>query len=101
MVNAIENVAYRCGLSITFAYSNGQAYNKFYAGVTPILDTMKNAGAINDYRVQMSADIDSLDQVNANTVIGKIVLSVNGIINDIYVDLVCLPSSVDLNAYLS
>lgn len=101
LVNAIENVAYRCGLSITFAYSNGQAYNKFYAGVTPILDTMKSVGAIEDYRVQMSADIDSLDRVNANSVIGKILVSVNGVINDIYVDLVCLPSSVDLNAYLS
>lgn len=101
LVNAIENVAYRCGLSITFSYSNGQAYNKFYAGVTPILDTMKNVGAIEDYRVQMSADIDSLDQVQANIVVGTIWLSVNGVINDIYVDLVCLPSSVDLNTYLS
>lgn len=101
LVNAIENVAYRCGLSITFSYNNGQAYNKFYAGCTPILDTMKNVGAIDDYRIQMSADINGLDQVNANTVIGKIWITVNGVINDIYIDLIALPSSVDLNAYLS
>ena len=101
LVNAIENVAYRCGLSITFSYNNGQAYNQFYAGCTPILDTMKNVGAIDDYRIQMSADINGLDQVNANTVIGKIWITVNGVINDIYIDLIALPSSVDLNAYLS
>ena len=100
LVNAIENVAYRCGLSITFSYNNGQAYNKFYAGVAPILDTMRNVGAIDDWRIQMAADINGLDHVNANTVIGKIWITVNGVINDIYIDLIALPSSVDLNSYL-
>lgn len=101
LVNAVENVAYRCGIGITFQYNNEQAYNKFYAGVTPLLDTMKNVGAIEDYYVKMSADINGLDQVNANTVIGKIYLVVNGVINDIYVDLICLPPGVDLNQYRS
>ena len=99
LVNAVEDVVYRVGIGITFQYNNGQAYNKFYAGVTPLLDTMKNVGAIDDYYVQMSADIDSTDQVNANTVIGKIYLVVNGVINDIYVDLICLPPGTDLNQY--
>ena len=99
LVNAVEDVVYRCGISITFQYNNEQAYNKFYAGVTPILDTMKNAGAIDDYYVRMAADINSLDQINANSVIGKIYLVVNGVINDIMVDLVACPPGTDLNQY--
>lgn len=101
LVNAIEDIAYKSGLSITFQYNNEQAYNKFYAGVTPTLDTMKNVGAIDDYYVKMSADINGLDQVNANTVIGKIYLVINGVINDIIVDLIALPPGTDLNQYRS
>ncbi|MCM1226180.1 MAG: hypothetical protein NC320_01985 [Clostridium sp.] len=101
LVNAVENIAYICGLSITFQYNNVQAYNKFYAGVTPLLDTMKNVGAIDDYYVKMAADINGLDQVNANTVIGKIYLVINGVINDIYIDLIALPPGVDLDQYKS
>lgn len=99
LVNAVEDVVYRCGIAITFNYNNSQAYSSFYAGVTPILDTMVNAGAIEDYYIRMSADINGLDQVNANTVIGKIYLVVNGVINDIIVDLVCLPPATDLTPY--
>ena len=101
LVNAVENVAYKCGVGITFQYNNEQAYNKFYAGVTPLLDTMKNVGAIEDYYVKMAADINGLDQVNANTVVGKIYLVVYGVINDIIVDLIALPPGVDLNQYKS
>lgn len=99
LVNAVENVAYKCGIAITYTYNNSQAYNSFYAGVTPILDTMKNVGAIEGYYVRMSADIDGLDQVNANSVIGKIYLLVNGVVNDITVDLIALPPSADLDQY--
>ena len=100
LVNAVEDVAYRCGIAITFQYNNNQAYSAFYAGVTPLLDTMKNVGAIEDYRVVMSADINGEDYVNSNTVIGKIWLVVNGVINDIYVDLIALPAGlgIDLNS---
>lgn len=101
LVNAVEDIAYKCGISITFQYNNEQAYNKFYAGVTPTLDTMKNVGAIDDYYVKMAADINGLDQVNANTVIGKIYLVINGVINDIVIDLIALPPGVDLNQYKS
>lgn len=101
LINAVEDVAYKCGISITFQYNNEQAYNKFYAGVTPTLDTMKNVGAIDDYYVRMSADINGLDQVNANTVIGKIYLVVNGVINDIIIDLIALPPGVDLDQFKS
>ena len=101
LVNAVEDVAYRCGVSITYQYNNAQAYDRFYAGVTPLLDTMKNVGAIEDYYVTMAADIDQLDSVNANTVIGKIYLTVNGVINDIYIDLIALPPSVDLDQFRS
>lgn len=99
LVNAIENVAYKAGISITFQYNNDEAYSRFYAAVTPILDTMKNAGAIDGYYVKMAADINGLDQVNANTVIGKIYLVVNGVINDIVVDLIALPPGTDLTQF--
>lgn len=97
LMNAVENVAYTVGLTITFQYNNDQAYSTFYAGVTPILDSMKNVGAIRDYRVVMSADINGEDHVNANTVIGKIYLVVEGVINDIVIDLIALPPTADLN----
>lgn len=99
LVNAVEDLAYKCGIGITFQYNNDQAYNKFYAGVTPLLDTMKNVGAIDDYYVKMAADINGLDHVNANTVIGKIYLVINGVINDIIVDLIALPPGVDLDQF--
>lgn len=99
LVNAIENVVYKCGIAITFRYNNNEAYSAFYAGVTPLLDTMKNVGAIDDYYVKMAADINGLDQVNANTVVGKIYLVINGVINDIIVDLIALPPGTDLDQY--
>lgn len=101
LVNAVEDIAYRCGISITFQYNNEQAYNKFYAGVTPTLDTMKNVGAIDDYYIRMAADINGLDQVQANTVIGKIYLVINGVVNDIFIDLIALPPGTDLNQFRS
>ena len=79
--------------------SQHKGYSSFYAGVTPLLDTMKNVGAIDDYYVRMAADINGLDQVNANTVVGKIYLVVNGVINDIIVDLIALPPGSDLDQY--
>lgn len=101
LVNAIENVAYKCGVSITFQYNNDQAYNKFYAGCTPILDTMRNVGAIDDYYIKMSADLNGLDQVRANSVIGKIYVVVNGVINRISIDLIALPPGTSLDEYKS
>ena len=99
LMNAVKNVAYKVGLSITFQYNNADAYSKFYAGCSPILDSMKNLGAIVDYKIKMGADIDGLASVNANTVIGKIWITVSGVINDIIVDLVALPASADLSQY--
>lgn len=99
LVNAIKDLVYRVGIQITFQYNNDQAYSSFYAGVTPLLDTMKNVGAIDGYYVKMAADIDGLDQVNANTVVGKIYLIVNGVVNDIVVDLIALPPGTDLSQF--
>lgn len=99
LVNAIKDLVYRVGIQITFQYNNEQAYSSFYAGVTPLLDTMKNLGAIDSYYVKMSTDIDRLDQVNANTVVGKIYLVVNGVVNDIVVDLIALPPGTDLTQF--
>lgn len=99
LVNAVEDQAYRCGINITFQYNNEDAYSSFYAGMTPLLDTMKYQGAIEDYYIKMAADINGLDRVNLNSVIGKIYLTVNGVINDINIDLIALPSSVNLDEY--
>jgi len=99
LVNAIEDLAYRCGIGITFNYNNDQAYNAFYAGMSPLLDTMRNVGAIKDYYIRMAADINGLDNVNANSVVGKIYLVVEGVINDISIDLIALPPSVDLDQF--
>lgn len=101
LVNALKDLVYRVGIQITFQYNNSQAYSSFYAGVTPLLDTMKNVGAIDDYVVKMSADINGLDQTNANTLVGKIYLTINGVVNDISVDLIALPPSVDLAQFNS
>ena len=95
LVNAIEDVVYRVGLSITFQYNNDQAISKFYAGVSPILDTLKNVGAIEDYKIKMNPDIRGLDHVNVNTLIGKVYIKVFGVVNDIDVDLICLPPGAD------
>ena len=99
LVNAVEDLAYRCGISITFRYNNDEAYSAFYAGCSPLLDMMKNVGAIDNYYIKMAADINGLDRVNANTVIGKIYLVVNGVINDIFIDLIALPPGTDLAQY--
>ena len=97
LVNAIEDVIWKVGVSITFRYNNNDAYNSFYAGCTPLLDTMVNVGAIEGYKITMSADIDGLDHVNANTVIGQIIIIVNGVINDIVCDLIALPAGASLD----
>lgn len=99
LVNAVEDLAYRCGIQITFQYNNDQAYSAFHAGMTPLLDTMKNVGAIDGYYIRMSADIDGRDHVNANTVIAKVYLVINGVINDIVVDLIALPPGTDLTQF--
>jgi len=100
LMNAVKNVVYRVGLSITFQYNNQEAYSTFYAGCSPILDNMKALKAIEDYRIEMAADINGLDSVNANSVIGRIYLLVAGVINNITVDLIALPANagIDLQA---
>jgi hypothetical protein len=44
----------------------------------------------------MAADINGLDSVNANSVIGKIVIRTAGVIEDITIDLIALPQSAAL-----
>lgn len=99
LANAIENVVYKVGIGITFNYNNQSAYSKFYVGVTPILDQMRNAGAIEDYKVEMAAGIDAAGQIEANSVVGKIYIVPVGTIQKITVDLICLPMGTDLSNY--
>ena len=60
---------------------------------------MVNVGAIEDYYVRMASGVNGLDSVRANEVVGLIYLVVKGVINNITVDLVCLPDGTDLNQY--
>lgn len=99
LVNAIEDVIFRVGISITFQYSNNDAFSTFVAGLLPILDTMKNAGAITDYYVKMGLDIRGEDLVNYNSVVGKVYICPAGVVNDISVDLICLPPNTSLDQY--
>ena len=110
--NAIQDVVYRVGIGITYQYSNANAYDRFYAGVTPLLDTMSNLGALvkgadvpgrddlddPGYYVTMAADINGLDSVNANSVIGKIIIRTAGVVEDITIDLIALPQSAALTS---
>lgn len=98
LVNALEDVAYRAGISITFQYNNDEAYSKFYAACSPLCDTMRTQGAILDYKIKMGRDINGLDSVSSNSIIGRIYIQVQGVINDITIDLIALPASADLSA---
>lgn len=99
LVNAIKNVVYKVGISITFQYTNQSAFSSFYVGVTPILDSMKNAGAIGDYKVVIGNDFDAVGMVKANSAVGKIYITPNGTIQHITVDLIALPPQTDLSNY--
>lgn len=99
LVNAIKNVVYKVGMSITFQYTNQTAFSSFYVGVTPILDTMKNSGAIDDYKVIIGNDFDAVGMVKANSCVGKIYITPNGTIQHITVDLIALPPMTDLSSY--
>jgi len=95
LLDAVEDVVYRCGIGITFQYNNEEAYSKFYAGVSPLCDTMKAVGAITSYNITMSKDINGLDSVNLNSVVGVVELYVEGIITSITCDLVVLPAGTE------
>lgn len=95
LMNALRNQAFRIGISITFQYNNEEAYSKFNIGMTPLLDTMRNVGAITAYKVEMAADINGLDSINLNTVVGKVTVWVSGVVNDIVVDLIALPAGTE------
>lgn len=99
LVNAVEDVVYRVGISITFQYNNSEARSTLVAGTLPILDTMRNAGAIEDYYFKANADIDDTGSVLANTILGQLYLVVNGVVNDIIVDLIALPPNTSLDQY--
>ena len=99
LINAVKDTVYKIGIGLEFQYNGREAYAKFYAGVTPLLDTMKNVGAIEAYKVTMSADIDNLDSINANSVVGTIYLVIAGVIENITVDLIALPQGTDLSQY--
>ena len=100
LVCAIEDVVYKAGIRITFKYNNSEAYSAFHAAVTPLLDTMRNCGALEDYYVTINHDLDALGMVKANSVVGKIYIVPVGVIEKITVDLIALPPGSDLTPYM-
>lgn len=101
LFNAVEDLVFKVGLGIQWHYSNQESFSRFYTGVTPLLDTMRDIGAIEDYAVQMAADVNGLDTVNANSVVGTIVLVVNGVIENLTVDLIALPQGSSASSGLN
>lgn len=99
LINAVKDTVFKIGIGLEFQYNGQEAYAKFYAGVTPLLDTMRNVGAIEDYKVKMAADINNIDSINANSVVGTIYLVIAGVIENITVDLIALPQGTDLSQY--
>jgi len=99
LVNAVKDTVFKIGIGLEFQYNGQEAYAKFFAGVTPLLDTMRNVGAILDYKVRMAADINNVDSINANSVVGTIYLVIAGVIENITVDLIALPQGTDLSQY--
>ena len=99
LVNAVKDTVFKIGIGLEFQYNGQEAYAKFFAGVTPLLDTMRNVGAILDYKVKMAADINNVDSINANSVVGTIYLVIAGVIENITVDLIALPQGTDLSQY--
>lgn len=99
LINAVKDTVFKIGIGMEFQYNGQEAYAKFYAGVTPLLDTMRNVGAIENYKVQMAADINNVDSINANSVVGTIYLVIAGVIENITVDLIALPQGTDLSQY--
>ena len=99
LINAVKDTVFKIGIGLEFQYNGQEAYAKFFAGVTPLLDTMRNVGAIEDYKVKMAADINNIDSINANSVVGTIYLVIVGVIENITVDLIALPQGTDLNQY--
>lgn len=99
LVNAVKDSVFKIGIGLEFQYNGQEAYAKFFAGITPLLDTMRNVGAIEDYKVKMAADINNIDSINANSVVGTIYLVIAGVIENITVDLIALPQGTDLSQY--
>lgn len=98
LANRVEQRIWDVSLLILFKYNNQDAYAHFYAGLSPLLDEMRAAGALTPnasnpwgYRIVMNPDIIDLDHINANTAIGKVYLAVTGVIDDVQVDLFLLP----------
>ena len=86
-------------LGITFTYNNKQALSAYVVGCSPILDTMRNVGAIEDYKIVANTAINGEDDVNAQTIVGQIYMKVYGVVNDIVTDLYALPPTADLSQF--
>lgn len=98
LCNRVKQCIWNAALEILFRYNNNEAYTHFYALLSPLLDTMRSVGALNStpknplgYRIVMNPDIINLDHINANTVIGRVELAVQGVIDTVNVDLFLLP----------
>lgn len=98
LCNRVKQGIWNAALEILFKYNNNEAYTHFYALLSPLLDLMRSVGALNStpknpmgYRIIMNPDVVGLDHINANTIIGRVELAVQGVVDSVDVDLFLLP----------
>jgi hypothetical protein len=101
LFNEVGKQAFDAGRRIQLTYNNATAMGRFKAAMYPTLDAMMDAGAIDGYLILINPDINGLDHVNANSVVGNIYLIVNGVIQDIDIALIALPPGTDLSQFTS
>jgi len=99
LFNAVAKAAFDAGRKIQLTYNNVTAMGRFKSAMYPLLDAMMDAQAIDGYLILINPDINGLDHVNANSVVGNIYLIVNGVIQDIDIALIALPPGTDLSQY--
>ena len=101
LFNEVAKAAFNAGRRIQLTYNNVTAMGRFKAAMYPVLDAMVDAQAIDGYLILINPDINGLDQVNANSVVGNIYLKVNGVVQDIDIALIALPPGTDLSQFTS
>lgn len=101
LFNEVSKQAFDAGRRIQLTYNNATAMGRFKAAMYPTLDSMVDAGAIDGYLILINPDINGLDHVNANSVVGNIYLIVNGVVQDIDIALIALPPGTDLSQFTS
>ena len=87
-------------MSMDFGYNGGTSAD----GSTPpvVNDNKDTVTDLDNNKVvdnKNGEDINNIDSINANSVVGTIYLVIAGVIENITVDLIALPQGTDLSQY--